>query len=392
MKITKVKCIDVLDKEKKLLRVEDFPYTSSFYGRSRTIVKITTDKGIEGCSVSPGMNSEFIAKALGPLLIGEDPFLVKKLWEKMYSSYLVWDKNVTIIRNTLYPAPWQDITTSGAIAALDIALYDLIGKTVGQPIYRILGGYKDKILAYADGENNPDIEPLEKSYKRYVEHGYKVIKTHIQPYYGENPVERVAKQVKMIREAIGEDVLLAVDFYNKYTPEIAIEAALAIEKYHPFWIEDPTYSDNYIDGLSMVRSAVRGRINIAGGEEFRTLYNIKKLFEGGAVDILNLYPWGVGGITPWIKVAALAEAYNVRVNTYGGVALEVQSHLIAATPNGLAVDTLPIFCPVYGGVRWPELYIKPVEPKDGYIEMSREPGLGIELNEKEIEKYKVAEY
>jgi len=338
------------------------------------------------------MNSEFIAKALRPLLIGEDPFLVKKLWEKMYSSELIWNKNYTIIRNTLHSAPWLDITTSGSIAAVDIALYDLIGKALGQPIYRILGGYKDKVLAYADGENNPDIEPLEKSYKRYVDHGYKIIKTHIQPYYGDNPVERVIKQVKMIREAVGKDTLLAVDFYNKYTPEIATKAALAIEKYHPFWIEDPIYSDNYIDGLSIVRSAVRGRINITGGEEFRTLYNIKRLFEAGAVDILNLYPWGIGGITPWMKVAALAEAYSVRVNTYGGVALEVQSPLIAATPNGLAVDTLPIFCPVYGGVRWPELYIEPIEPKDGYIEMSRKPGLGIELNEKEIEKYKVAEY
>ena len=93
-----------------------------------------------------------------------------------------------------------------------------------------------------------------------------------------------------------------------------------------------------------------------------------------------------------MKVAALAEAKHVRINTYGGVALEVQAHLIAAVPNGLAVDVLPAFCPIVGGYRWPELYVEPIEPMKGYIEMSDKPGLGVELSDEEISKHTIAEY
>ena len=123
----------------------------------------------------------------------------------------------------------------------------------------------------------------------------------------------------------------------------------------------------------------------------RTLYDARNMIESGGIDILNLYSFGIGGITPWMKVAALAEAYHVYVNSYAAD-LEVQSHLVAATPNGLAVQTSPIFCPIVGPRRWPELYIEPIEPKNGYIEMSEKPGLGVELNEEEINKYKVMEY
>lgn len=395
MKITDIKCVEVKKKVKGLLNVENFPHVVPVRDHLRTIVRIRTDASVTGFSVVRGAHGGFIAKALKPLVTGENPFFVKKIWEKMYSSELAWDQDYTIIRNRLHPGDWEEgvdeLGVAGAIAAVDIALYDLIGKTLGKPVYKILGGYRSRVPAYADGENNPNVESLEETYRRYVDHGYKIVKVHIQPYYGQDPVERVVKHTRLVRAAIGDDTQLAVDFYSRYSPEIAAKAALAIEKYHPFWIEDPVNRDDLMKGLAMVHNAVKGRFKITCGERVRTLYDARNMIESGGIDILNLYSFGIGGITPWMKVAALAEAYHVYVNSYAAD-IEVQSHLVAATPNGLAVQTSPMFCPIVGGRRWPELYVKPIEPKNGYIEMSEKPGLGMELNEEEINKCKVIEY
>lgn len=396
MTITTIKCIELKKDKEGLVFVCNLPYTSIERNLTRTITKIETSDGITGFSVLPGFHGKFITESLKPMLIDQDPFMIKNLWEKMYSSEITWGKEYTIVRNLMqfgeWWKGWLDTGAGGAVAAVDIALYDLIGKATKLPIYKLLGGYKKKVLAYADGEAYPEIEPLEKTFRRYVDHGYKMVKVHIQPYFGSDPITRITKQTELVRKAIGEHTQLAVDFFSRYTSEEASKAALAIEKFNPIWIEDPVYRDDLRKGLKKIKDTIAGKISIAAGERVRNLYDARDIIEFAGVDILNIYPFGVGGITPWMKIAALAEAHHVEINSYGGVALEVQCHLVAAVPNALAIDVLPVFCPICGGYRWPELFIEPIEPIDGYVEIPDKPGLGVELNEEEIRKHKIHEY
>lgn len=156
MKISGIKCVEVEKKAKNAYGLCNLPYVINEDNIRRTILKLETSDGITGFSVVPGFHGKFIVNALKPIFINQDPFCVKKLWEDMYSNELVWNGEYTIVRNLLRPGEWEtgwlDTFPAGSIAAVDIALYDLIGKVINLPIYRILGAYRSRVPAYADGQ------------------------------------------------------------------------------------------------------------------------------------------------------------------------------------------------------------------------------------------------
>ena len=334
------------------------------------IVLVHTDVGITG--IGRGGSIEFISQELAPELIGQDPRRTAVLWERMYET--AWR----------FGGPGNAAMSS--IGAVDVALWDIYGKACGQPVWRLLGGYRDKVPAYADGsgyvaEADQSPEAIAALVKKHADLGYDAMKIHM--YEARNPGE-IVERVRRTRELIGMEKKLMVDLHRAWNGETAVEIARQLEPYNLYWIEEPVRGDDEAVYLRMVQEATSAIV--AGGESVGTLYGIRPFITEGALQLIQTDILIGGGFTGLMRIAALCQAYHLPVTPHGAQFPDINCHLAAAVPNSLIVSAYPDCEP---NEIWSKLYDPPFQVVDGYITMTERPGLGLTLNKDFIARHRL---
>lgn len=338
----------------------------SMAARTAVLVLVHTDEGITGLGESVGEPTGVVAilrDHLGPLLLGEDPFDIERLWEKSFASRIYWDlKGALVI----------------AMSGVDIALWDLKGKRLGVPVYQLLGGACRRTLrAYASDLFWDEPQTMAEAAATYVHDGFPIVKAHIG-----KDLEGDIARVKAIRHAIGEDAGLMIDINCAYDRPTAVRMGRRFEEFSPFWYEEPLRPYD-VEGYRDLHHQVR--IPLALGENEFTKHGFLDLFQQGAVDYIMPDPGRVGGLTEMKKIAALAEAFNRVVSPHNfssGVLLAATLHFMAATPNA---DLLEF--DVTGTAIYDELLAEPLKVNRGVVDVPQRPGLGVVLTDEVRERY-----
>lgn len=332
---------------------------------SQTFINIETDEGITGIGLGRGGGIETATvEILKPLLIGEDPIDVERLWANMWVPKLIGRRGMT----------------TRTISAIDIGLWDIRAKVAGLPLYKLLGGYRDRVPTYVAGgyyEEGKGLKELAQEMESNVEMGARAVKMKI----GAVPIREDAERVKAVRDAVGPDVKVLVDANCAYRYYDAIQLAKRIEEYDIFWFEEPVQPDDYAGHRKVAQATT---IPIAAGENEYTKYGFRDLLATEAVAVLNSDAKILGGVTEFMKVAALAQANYVDIAPHG--TQDIHVHLVAAIPNGLILE----FYRDTVNPMWGKTYLHTLTINDdGTVSPPNVPGHGAEPNYKELEKYRV---
>ena len=335
------------------------------------LIHIHTDEGLTGigwgggtAATRPGAVNSALVDHFKQALIGEDPFCYRRLWENMWLPKIVGRRGMT----------------THVISAIDIALWDLMGKSVDKSVHKLLGGFTDRIPAYIAGgyyEEGKGLKELAQEMEENLRLGAKAVKMKV----GGVPINQDIERIIAVRDAIGPDIKLLVDANNAYAAYEAIELARKMEPHDIFWFEEPVAPDDYRGHAHVGRSTV---IPIATGENEYTRYGFRDLIEHESAAIFNADAQILGGITEFMHVAALAAAHDLRVAPHG--AQEVHIHLVAAIANGLILEFYrESVDPLRGRIFQEPLVLD----KEGYVKVPDRPGLGMEPNYELIERYRV---
>jgi len=277
-----------------------------------------------------------------------------------------------------------------AISAVDIALWDILGQSAKQPVYRLLGGRtKPRIPVYASRLYSVELEELAAEAKRYKEQGYKAMKLRFGwgPTDGAAGMQRNLALVRTVREAVGEDVDVMADAYMGWTLDYAKRMLPLLEPFHLRWLEEPVIPD---DVHGYVDLKARARIPIAGGEHEFSLYGFRDLLEARAVDYLQFDTNRVGGISQARKISAMAEAYSIPVIPHAGQMHNY--HVVMASLNCPMAEYFPIVDVEVGNELFWYLFEGEPKAKDGYIDLDdRVPGLGLRISAQGLENFEIIE-
>lgn len=350
--------------------------TFTFHGW--LVVEIFTDTGLVGignAALAPHITKQVIDLYLKPLALGADPWDFEFLWQHMYRKTMAFGRKGIGM---------------AAISAIDIALWDILGKSAKQPVYRLLGGKtKPRIPVYASRLYSMELGELAAEAQGYKAEGYQAMKLRFGwgPADGAAGMQRNLDLVRTVRQAVGEDVDVMADAYMGWTLDYAKRMLPLLEPFHLRWLEEPVIPDD-IHGYAELRS--RGQIPIAGGEHEFTLYGFRDLIEARAVDYIQFDTNRVGGITQARKIAALAEAHSIPVIPHAGQMHNY--HLVMASLNSPMAEYFPVVDIEVGNeLFW---YIFDGEPKaqHGFVDLQDNiPGLGLTINEKALEGFDVTE-
>ncbi|WP_298719685.1 mandelate racemase/muconate lactonizing enzyme family protein [uncultured Oceanisphaera sp.] len=349
------------------------------WGEDAVIVRVHTDTGLIGigeadsspevvraCIETP--QSNLYCHGLKSLLIGESPLEIERLWNKMY-----WASNYFGRRGA----------GIHAISAIDIALWDIAGQFYGVPLHTLLGGkYRDRIKAYGTFIPAPRPEDNRAIAARLVQQGFTSIKFG-GGVFGDDP-ETDYQIVKQVREAVGEHIEVQIDLASKW--RTAGHSAYMAERLEPFnlnWIEEPVLADD-LAGYSKLAGKVRAKI--AGGESLTTRYEFKHFLEHSRIDIVQPDITRCGGITEMKKIYDLAQMHGVQLVPHGfstGILLAASVHFLAASEHGTLMEYSQSQSPLSTA-----LVANGLPFENGYVPVPNQPGLGVELNEDIIERYK----
>ena len=362
MKITQVELIALSYGEEAIPRVG---------GGTWLVAKVHTDEGIVGISRGSPSLAPMIQEYLVPQLMGQDPLNVERLWQKMY--------------RLSYGAARPSLDLIPAIGVIDVALWDILGKATGLPIYRLLGGFQDRAWAYADASMYfPEVKELVEHVEDYARQGFEVVKIHLLGAGWHDTPESAVEKVRACREVLGPDILLGVDVHKMWSPEEAIQVAREMEQYDVHWLEEAVHWDDQAEGYALLAAGTR--IMVTAGESERTIYGCRELMARGGVKIMQADTITIGGFTPIRKVAALAEAYHGKIAPHGASYPEITSQAVAGVANGYFVST---FAPNEPYQIWTRLYREPPRLEGSWIMLSQKPGLGLELDEDFIAAHRV---
>lgn len=336
-------------------------------GVTQNFVTLTigTDEGVEGLGISffgGGTMSGTLKTAidaLGALTVGENPLRIEAIVSKLRAA-------------AQQSGPGGIFTL--ALSAIDIALWDIRGKVMNQPVSRLLGGFRDRVPTYASGAlmRGFTLEHVEKAAARLVEKGFRQMKTQMALPGNTNP-EREVERMRVIRNAIGPDIDLMCDINQRWDVRQAISIGSRVEEYHLFWLEDVVAHDDY-PGLAAVADALA--TPIAAGEYVYGLVPFRHMLEARSVDIVMVDVLRAGGITQWMKIAGMAEAFNLPIVNH--LCPEISVHLVAAVPNGLTVEYMP----------WSGKLFKEVPQQvNGELTVPDKPGLGLEFDADALKRY-----
>ena len=327
--------------------------STSWSARNWCFVKVYTDEGITGLGEGSGWPRvvETAINDLKPIVIGEDPMNIERIWQKMLVSTM--------------GAGMTGTPGSGSMNAIDMALWDIKGKALNTPVWNLLGGkVRDRIRAY--GHASTPERALELK-----ERGLTAVKT--------GGVYRTVEKVDGIRKAVGDEMDIMVDAHGPpwFTTKDAIVIGKALEPYKLLFYEDPVPPDN-IEALQRVQDNVD--IPIAAGERHSHIWGVRQLIEREIVDVVQPDTGRIGGISQMMKIAAMAEAHYITVAPHSGslgpVAEYAAIHVLAAIPNALILERVHDDVPVRYEVTLPH-----IETIDGHIEVPDRPGLGVDIDE-----------
>jgi len=350
----------------------------TFTFHSWLLVEIVTDNGLVGlgnAALAPRASKEVIDIYLRPLLIGADPWDIEFLWQHMYRKTMAFGrKGIGMV----------------AISAVDIALWDLLGHSAKQPVYRLLGGRtKPKIPVYASRLYSTPLEELAREAKRYKDEGYKAMKMRFGwgPTEGAEGIQKNVALVRTVRETVGDGVDIMADAYMGWNLDYAKRMIPLLEKYNLRWLEEPVIPDD-IHGYAELKRF--GRIPIAGGEHEQTIYGFRELIEARAVDYIQFDTNRVGGLTQARKIAALAEAHSIPVIPHAGQMHNY--HVVMASLNSPMAEFFPpVDVEVGNELFWYIFKGEPV-PENGCIDLDENtPGLGLTVNEEKLKNFEVIE-
>ncbi len=341
--------------------------------RNLSIVELHTDEGLVGVGEARMVNHTdallgYLAQAGRTHVVGSDPFEIESLVHRMF--------------RTDY-GRCGEIAMS-AIATVELACWDIVGKALGQPVHRLLGGaVRERIKAYANGwytvERNP--EDFHAAARTVVERGYRAMK--FDPF-GPGLMElerserlRSIELVEAVRDAVGPDVELLIEMHGRFTPAVAIAIARELEPFAPSWIEEPVPPENL---KALAKVAERVTIPVATGERIHTRYEFRELFELQAADIIQPDITHFGGLLETRKVAATAETHYVMIaphNVGGPIATAANLHLAACTPNFKIQEHFNDFADSWIHDVMPGL---PQVGEDGCFPLPTAPGLGVTVD------------
>ena len=351
---------------------------STFTFHGWLVVEIFTDNGLVGignAALAPQVTKQVIALYLKPLLIGQDPWDLEFLWQHMYRRTMAFGRKGIGM---------------AAISAVDIALWDILGKSARQPVYRLLGGRtKQRIPVYASRLYSIELGKLAAEAKRYKKEGYRAMKLRFGwgPTDGADGMQHNIDLVRTVRQAVGDGIDVMADAYMGWTLDYAKRMLPLLEPFHLRWLEEPVIPDD-IHGLAELKSY--GRIPIAGGEHEFTLYGFRDLLEARAVDYIQFDTNRVGGITQARKIAALAESYSVPVIPHAGQMHNY--HVVMATLNSPMAEYFPIVDVEVGNELFWYIFNGEPKAKDGFVDLDENtPGLGLTINESALSKFEVIE-
>lgn len=343
-----------------------------------TIVEVKTDDGLVGIgnvALAPRVAKIIIDQYLSPLIIGHDPFDYEYLWQRMYRSTHAWGRKGI---------------TMAAISAVDIALWDLMGKATNRPVFKLLGGRtKEKIPCYASKLYRTDLDEMQREAQSYLDQGFSALKMRFGygPNEGPQGMRENIKSVAAVREVIGDDVDLMLECYMGWNLEYAKRMLPKLEKFEPRWLEEPVIADD-IDGYAELNRLTS--IPISGGEHEFTSYGFKQLLDKKAVSVIQYDTNRVGGITVAHKVNALAEAYSVPVIPHAGQMHNY--HLTMSTLASPMSEYFPVNDVEIGNELFYYLFKGDPEPQNGYIDLDETiPGLGISLNKDYLDQFNIIE-
>ncbi len=347
-------------------------------------VKLTTDEGIVGYGEAGNAFRERAQAAavqdLRPLVLGQDPFAIRPLWSRAYKCCL----------DTRGP----DSLHVSALGAVEVAMWDIVGKALGAPVHALLGGKcRDAVPAYLHaqvwgGDREPGPEVYVELARRRMAEGFRAIK--FDPFWFTEPcdanisrdeLKRMVRIVEAVRTAVGDDADVGIEFHAKFNTPAAIRIGLALEPFDPFFIEEPTGSED-LEALRMVADVLKAPV--ASGERLVTRYAFKPMIDRHAVDILQVDPGRAGGLLEARFVADMAEVALTPVlvhHPYGPVYDAMAVQLAALIPNLLAVEWPIHYYPVSPPDLRRRLVRQPLEAVGGQIPVPTAPGLGVELDE-----------
>ena len=350
----------------------------SFTFHGWLIVEIFTDNGLVGignAALSPLVTKQVIDLYLKPLLIGQDPWDTEFLWQHMYRKTMAFGrKGIAMV----------------AISAVDIALWDLLGKSAKQPVYRLLGGRtKPKIPVYASRLYSTPLKELASESNKYKKQGYKAMKMRFGwgPTDGPEGMQKNLALVRTVRETVGDGIDIMADAYMGWNLDYAKRMIPLLEKYNLRWLEEAVIPDD-IHGYAELKRF--GRIPIAGGEHEHTIYGFRELIEARAVDYIQFDTNRVGGISQARKIAALAEAHSIPVIPHAGQMHNY--HIVMASLNSPMAEFFPPVDVEVGNELFWYIFKGEPMPKDGFIDLDENtPGLGLTVDEQALKKFHITE-
>jgi galactonate dehydratase len=355
-------------------------------------VKLTTDEGIVGYGEAGSAFREraqaVAIQELKPQVVGRDPFAIRQLWSRLYKSLL----------DTRGP----DSLHVSALGAVETAMWDIVGKALGAPIHALLGGKcRDAVPVYLHaqvwgGDREPGPEVYVELARQRVKEGFRSLK--FDPFWFTEPCDanigraelrRVVRIVEAVRKAVGDDVDMGIEFHAKFNTPAAIRIGLALEEFDPFFIEEPTGSED-LEALRMVTDALRAPV--ASGERLVTRYAFKPMIDRHAVDILQVDPGRAGGLFEARMAADMAEVALMPVlvhQPYGPIYDAMAVQLAALIPNLLAVEWPTYYYTVTPPDLRRQLVREPLTATRGVVPVPTAPGLGVELNDEVAARHRL---
>jgi galactonate dehydratase len=365
--------------------------------RNWTFVKISTDEGITGW----GDATEWIRvqghvqaiETLSPLIIGENPFNIERLWQKLYRASYVTGKDCNV-----------------ALSGIETALWDIMGKALNTPVYNLLGGkcyekvrlYVDYCDAYQEGflgtntwnKGDASLAGIAKQAQLFKDQHFTALKFHPVGLPQRPAISRIAsstailqteEKTKVIREAVGPEIDIMIDINNRLDVPSSIRLAKALEPYHLLFLEDPIRQDESPQSYRRIQEATSTPIGT--GENLYNVWSFRNYLEIGALDAVLLDVVHCGGILQAKKIAALAEAYHVPVsphNPNSPLSTIISGHFLISIPNS---GVLEYFAKEKEPGWIDTIMSPPLTVEHGYLELPDGPGWGVDLNEEEIAKH-----
>jgi L-alanine-DL-glutamate epimerase-like enolase superfamily enzyme len=348
-------------------------YRGSYYrmtNRATMITRVHTDEGIVGTAYAADEDKTLPAIAgvirdeITPQLLGEDAFSYSRCWERGFPVTFdqLRDRRIGLV----------------SLACVDIAIWDAIGKALGRPLWQLWGGYRDRLpVNIIGGYYGRDLEGIKDEIAEWRDMGFRGCKFKI----GGRPPAEDAARLTAAREAAGDDFVITIDANQGYRLSEALDLCRRVSDLNIRWFEEPCIWSN--DGRDMREVRARGGIPVCAGQSEHSPGGCRDLMALGAIDVCNFDASWSGGATNWLRMAALSQVYGVELAHHEEP--QVAAHLLASQPNGTYLE---VFHPDRDPIWWNLIGNRP-QLVDGQVELPLGPGLGWELDEEYITRYRV---